>query len=339
VNTGITRTLRGSPVVEAPGKVFLVGEYAVLEGGAAVLAAVSRHAVGQYLPELTPESPVIAETVARAVEALGALDLGRALPAGSVLVNTAGFRQGASKLGLGSSAAAAVAAAGAVLAFVGVDIAARRDLLFGIADEGHRAAQGGIGSGGDIAASVHGGFIGYLRAKTVVGEKPGKPIIRKLSRPGGLELRVFWTGAGASTPSLIRAVHAFAGRQPAVYRGLIDELRQTAEQFVHAFLGNDAKGAILHADGYGRLLEKLGASAEVPIVTPPFAETAVVARGLGGAAKPSGAGGGDVGVALFTDEGAAAEFTRRCPPGVSVLDVNVDPDGARRRQPGTVELI
>jgi phosphomevalonate kinase len=76
----------------------------------------------------------------------------------------------------------------------------------------------------------------------------------------------------------------------------------------------------------------------VGIVTPPFAEAAAVARSLGGAAKPSGAGGGDVGVALFTTTDAVAEFGRRCPPGVSVLDVKIDPDGARRRQPETVEL-
>ena len=60
MNRSLSKTLRGSPVVVAPGKVFLVGEYAVLEGGAAVLASVNRYAVAQYLPDLTPESPVIA---------------------------------------------------------------------------------------------------------------------------------------------------------------------------------------------------------------------------------------------------------------------------------------
>lgn len=43
-------TLVGTPVVVAPGKIFLVGEYAVLDGGVAVLAAVSRYAVAQYVP-------------------------------------------------------------------------------------------------------------------------------------------------------------------------------------------------------------------------------------------------------------------------------------------------
>ena len=59
---GTTRnTLVGSPVVTAPGKLFLIGEYAVLEGGPAVLAAVNRRAVAQYLPGLEPMSAVVGE--------------------------------------------------------------------------------------------------------------------------------------------------------------------------------------------------------------------------------------------------------------------------------------
>jgi phosphomevalonate kinase len=319
-------TLMGSPMVAAPGKVFLVGEYAVLEGGCAVVAAVSRHAVAQFIPGMDAQSPVIAETVKRTVAALG--DLAAALPPGSALVDTAAFHDKQVKLGLGSSSAAAVAAAGAVLAFAGVDLAARRDVLFTVADEGHRAAQGGVGSGADVAVAVHGGFLGYVKA---AGEKPS---IRPLPRPAGLELVVFWTGTVASTPTLIQAVRAWAEGAPASYAAIIDELRQAAERFLEAFQGNDAAAAIVHADAYGRILEKLGSSAGVAIVTPPFALAAALARSLNGAAKPSGAGGGDVGVALFSDEAAAWEFTRRCPEGVSVLDVEIDPQGVRRRQRG-----
>jgi phosphomevalonate kinase len=330
MNFPTSKTLRGSPVVAAPGKIFLMGEYAVLEGAPAVLAAVARHAVAQYLPDLSPQSPVIAETVKKTIATLG--DLGPALPPGSALVNTSQFRDREAKLGLGSSAAAAVAAAGAVMAFVGVDINARRDLLFAAADEGHRAAQGGVGSGGDVAASVHGGFISFSRAAGA------PPQVRKLNRPAALELVVFWTGRSSNTPSLVQKVKAYGAKEKAAYRGLIDEMRQTSERFIAAFDENDAVGAVRQADAYGKLLEKLGSSAGVPIVTPPFAEAAALARSLGGAAKPSGAGGGDVGVALFTTIHAVAEFGRRCPAGVSVLDVKVDPDGVRRRQPGTVEL-
>ena len=38
--SGLRATLIGTPVVAAPGKIFLVGGYAVLEGGAGYGAAV-----------------------------------------------------------------------------------------------------------------------------------------------------------------------------------------------------------------------------------------------------------------------------------------------------------
>jgi len=330
MNRSLSKTLRGSPVVVAPGKVFLVGEYAVLEGGAAVLAAVSRYAVAQYLPDLTPESPVIAESVKRAVAALG--DLARALPPGSALVNTAAFRHRLAKLGLGSSAAAAVAAAGSVLAFAGIDIVQRRELLFSIADEGHRAAQAGLGSGADIAAAVHGGFLGFVRPHGA------RPLMKPLNRPTSLELVVFWTGRSSHTPSLIQAARTFSQKSPAVYGQIMDEMRRTADRFVHAFVTDDAHGAIAQADAYGRTLEALGSAAGMPIVSAPFTQAADLARQLGGTAKPSGAGAGDVGIALFREANAASEFSRRCPAGISVLDVKVDPDGARRRLPGSMEM-
>lgn len=331
MSNGLSQTLRGSPVVVAPGKVFLVGEYAVLEGGEAVLAAVARYAVAQYLPDLTPDSPVVAETVKRSISALG--DLAKALPPGSALVNTAAFRHHAAKLGLGSSAAAAVAAAGAVLAFAGVDVAQKRDLIFSIADEGHRAAQGGVGSGADVAAAVQGGYVGFVR------QPGGRPVMRKLVPPAALQLVIFWTGHPSHTPSLIHAVRQFGQRDPGGYGQFMDEMRRTADRFVHAFVTNDAHGAIAHADSYGRSMEMLGTAAKTSIVSPPFAQAADLARKLGGTAKPSGAGAGDVGVALFRDVAAASEFGRRCPAGVSVLDVKLDPDGVRRRVPGAVEVL
>jgi phosphomevalonate kinase len=331
LNRALSRTLRGSPVVMAPGKIFLVGEYAVLEGGAAVLAAVSRYAIAQYIPDLNPESPFIDESVKRAVAALG--ELAPALPAGSALVNTAAFRHRLAKLGLGSSAAAAVSSAAAVLAFVGIDFSDKRELLFTIADEGHRAAQGGVGSGADVAAAVHGGYIGFVRPPG------GKPVMRTLARPSRLELVVFWTGRPSHTPTLVQAVRTFAERSASSYGFLIDELRRTADKFVDRFDADDAPGAIAEADAYVRTLEILGASAGMPIVSAPFVEAATLARQLGGTAKPSGAGGGDVGVALFGEAKAAAEFIRRCPAGISVLDVKVDGDGVRRRLPSDVEVI
>ena len=67
------------------------------------------------------------------------------------------------------------------------------------------------------------------------------------------------------------------------------------------------------------------------IVTDAFERAAALARELGGDAKPSGAGGGDVGLALFATPEAAALFVRACQPALSVLDVSLARSGVYRR--------
>ena len=51
------------PTVSAPGKLFLIGEYGVLEGQPAVVAAVDRRVVGRLVPDLAPASPLVARAV------------------------------------------------------------------------------------------------------------------------------------------------------------------------------------------------------------------------------------------------------------------------------------
>jgi phosphomevalonate kinase len=329
MNPGRT-TLRGSPLVVAPGKVFLCGEYAVLEEGVAVLAAVSRHAIGQYLPGGEPESPLVAETDRRARAVLG--DLAAALPPGSVLVDTSAFAADGTKLGLGSSAAAAVATAGAIFEHAGVAVAGHEQLLYSVAEAGHRAAQGGVGSGADVAVAVEGGFIEFVRPHD------GAPAVVRLAPPAALEMVVFWTRKAASTTDLVRAVRAFAARDEAAYQGLLAELRGTGDRFAKAFASNDERGVIAAADAYGLVMAALGEGADVPIVTPTLAAAAKLARTLGGAAKPAGAGGGDVGVGFFADAEAAAEFGRRCSSEVLVLDIRLGTAGAHRRVPTHIEM-
>ena len=66
-------------------------------------------------------------------------------------------------------------------------------------------------------------------------------------------------------------------------------------------------------------------------MTPALAEAAKLAEELGGAAKPSGAGGGDVGVAFLTDRGAAETFRQRAPHiGLEILSIRTGASGLRR---------
>ncbi len=84
--------------------------------------------------------------------------------------------------------------------------------------------------------------------------------------------------------------------------------------------------------------------AGVPIVTPAFARAAAIAAELGGAAKPSGAGGGDVGIALFVDRAAAQAFMGRAQndadgeTSIQILDLTIDENGLHRRTAGNAKL-
>jgi phosphomevalonate kinase len=322
-------TLKGSPLVLAPGKLFLAGEYAVLEGGVALVAAVGRYAVAQFLPGAAPESPLVREAVARAREALG--EVADAVPDGTALVDTAGFSEGGVKLGLGSSAAAAVAAAGAVLEYAGVNLSSNKELLFSVADAGHRAAQGGVGSGADIAAAVYGGFVRFVRMPG------GAPIISRVLPPTGLHLVPFWTLGAARTIDFIAGVQALRKRDARSYVRHLGALRAGADHFAEAFATGDPRGVIREADAYGQAMEALGKDAGLAIVTPNLRQAAVLARSLGGSAKPSGAGGGDAGLAFFAEKAAADEFAARCSDRVLVLDIGLGATGAYRRLPSGIE--
>jgi phosphomevalonate kinase len=323
-------TQRGTPEVTAPGKVFLVGEYAVLEGGAAVVAAVSRRASGRFVAGIPPASPVVAEAVRLTAAALGR-DV-RALPAGAVLVDTGELSSGGRKLGLGSSAATAAVAVGAMLEAAGRSVEEERDLVFSIAEAAHRRAQGGLGSGADVAATVHGGLIRYLRPAGA----SAAPVIRRLTRlPPASELLIFSTGTPSSTLGAVKAMAALRERDPAYHEALLEPLRDAADRFMEAIdIGNARElAAATRAAGAG--MAALGTAADLPIVTPELAAAAALAEELGGAAKPSGAGGGDVGVALFPEREAAHTFRRRaCDLGLTILDIAVDPDGVSRRPAG-----
>jgi len=335
----VRTTTKGNPVVAAPGKVFLVGEYAVLEGGTSVLASVNRVAVGEFIPELDPGSPLVAQAVKAALAALG--DKGRALPAGSVWIDTSAFAAtgdapksvGVRKLGLGSSAATAACAVGAVLEMAGLPITAHRDLAYSLAESAHRAWQDGAGSGADVAAAVYGGLLQFTRPS---GDTP---VVRNISGGlGALQLMVFSSRTAVSTTNQIRTMRAFAEREPERYAGLLAPVREAAERFVESLASRNARETIAATRASGGALLMLGDAASVPIVTPPFARASAIAAELGGAAKPSGAGGGDIGIALFADLAAAQTFAERVSgerdAGLQILDLKIDDNGLHRRDAG-----
>lgn len=296
--------------VRAPGKALLIGEYAVLDGAPAVVAAVDCFATARLSPE-PPASPFIEAAVRESAAALGALGLGA--PADRIpLVDTGSFSVGGRKLGVGSSAAATVAAVGALFHAAGLDLLSPevRERVQATATAAHDHAQGVRGSGADVLAATWGGVCTLNVAREQALRGASGPGVRILFVP---------TSHSASTAQLVeryRAVHATA-------KAARDMLTEAARRFVRAWSEGEVPALLAAvAEAYEGYL-RLGQALERVLVTPEHALIAKTARIAGGAAKPSGAGGGDLAVAFLPDDAAAKRFTDLLPPHLTPAALRV----------------
>jgi len=326
-----------APVASAPGKILLAGEYAVLDGAPAILTAVDRRAVATAAASPRKHSPFLAAVVARVGQRYGA-DSEAARLAARVVVDSDAFASGGRKLGLGSSAAVTVAATAAALTAAG-DPVPRAD-LHAIAHLAHGDGQqprGSRGSGADIAASVYGGVI----AATQRDESGMAPLdVQRVTLPPGVTLIPVWTGTPASTGPLVAAVRALRRRDRGAYERIIAPVAALAELLATS---GGAAGAnsidvtrfVEGVDVAGRAIAELGAAAGVDLWIEAHSEVARVASEFAGAAKPTGAGGGDLAlIAVPSSEaaGARAELARR---GLPAVDLGLESDGVRIETPAS----
>ena len=311
--------------ITAPGKLFFAGEYGVLHGGTAVVAAVDRRVVARFVQGAAASTPVVAEAIA-AVRA-HCQATGASLPDGAPEIDSAALSDAGRKLGLGSSAAVAAAAVAVLLEAAGLNVEAERSLVFTLAERAHRASQGGRGSGADVAAAVLGGVIAYTRP-----EGGGAPSIRPLVPPTHLTPVVVSTGTPSATVGHVTAVERLAARDPETHARRLREIRGAADAFLQGYEAGDGPGLLQAVGAAHQALAALGRDADLPIVTPALEAAAKLARELGGAAKPSGAGGGDVGVAFFFDPDAAEAFRSRVAPlNLQILSIITGARGLERR--------
>jgi len=261
----------------APGKLLLSGAYAVLGGAPAIVCAVDRHAYATRGDgPTTREVSELGEPVAVDVRELQS--------------------PGGDKLGLGSSAAALVAAIALMAAERGDDVedATVRATIFERARAVHARVQGG-GSGVDVAASTYGGVLHFEGGR-----------VRSVALPANVRLEAVFSGASARTSVLRERVDALAAHDAARYVERISALAACAVTAAAAIDRGDGALFVSAVAGHLGALEALGSAADAPIVLPPFAELGRRAVGLGGAFIPSGAGGGDLGVWVGTTEPPAS---------------------------------
>jgi len=303
-------------IASAPGKVFLSGEYAVLEGAPAVLAAIDRRAHARESKASPRTSPVIDAVMAEISARRPDLYTGEGAAAG-ISVRTPGFARGRAKLGLGSSAAVAAAATALMLARAEGRADVPLSEILEVALAAHKRAQGGRGSGADVAVSVHGGVI-LFRIRGALERIDVLPVAAAFA----------WTGRSASTTELVARIQVFAQRAPEEHRAQMRELGGLADELASAYALQRAKEIVRLTSAYGIAMERLGEASGAPIVTEIHARVAALARESGGAGKPSGAGGGDLAMAVFADLADRDRFCKKAlAAGIPLVDLRCSAPG------------
>jgi phosphomevalonate kinase len=285
----------------APGKVVVLGEYAVLDGAPALVLAVDRG----VSCTVTPAGARHVETPGSDDRFVGpALDAAEAPAARYHFAPTRDPGSGA-KVGLGGSAAATTVAVLAALAISGRSHHA--SALFALARPVHRQVQGS-GSGIDVAASAYGGLLRYVE------DRP-EPLPAPTWSP-----TIVWSGASARTGPRVERYRAWTDRASFVAR---------TTELVAAF----AEAPVPALRRARRLLEAMATAAGVDYRTPALDRIADLAEAHGGAAKPSGAGGGDIAIAIIPDPDARVAFVRACADeGLVEVPVDLAP-GAQETSP------
>lgn len=330
--------------VTAPGKLYIAGEYAVVEAGHPAILAAINHFVKASITPAEQTGAIISRQYPDFVLhfrhegttlvcdqddhpfgfVVAALKLteqfahsrGKQLTPFKLVIDSNLDSQDGKKYGLGSSAAVTVATVKAVAQFYALNLT--KSETFKLAALAHFSVQGN-GSLGDIAASVYGGFIAYHSVDRTwlmtafnrhsLADLIAMPWaalkITPLTLPANLQLMVGWTGAPASTAQLVSAVGTSTAAHPAAYLQFLAETAQCVSAIAHGFATNDTAAILAGITHNRQLLRQLGQLADVAIETPLLTQLCESAEQLGGAAKSSGAGGGDCGIALIERTAAA----------------------------------
>ncbi|MEY8567136.1 phosphomevalonate kinase [Corynebacteriaceae bacterium 7-707] len=337
-------------VVEAraPGKLYIAGEYAVVETGfPAVLVAVDRYVTVRVTtatgtghitsdhhtqsrlewhrgdrgmvvePDQAPFDFVLA--AAGVVEEVAAA-LGTPLEVFDLDITSELDDDSGRKFGLGSSAAVTVATVRALCDFYRLDLTRMQQLKLALLAS---ISVQTSGSGGDVAASMAGGWIAYTSfdREWARSERAVRPLpelidtdwpglsVRRLRPPDRLRLLVGWTGSPASTSRLVGDVQSRKQGEGMDYTRFLAESRRCVTGLTAALDNDDPAGVLAGIRRNRELLRGLGEHSGTTIETPTLRRLIEIAEANGGAAKTSGAGGGDCGIVLIdTGTGGAGHI-------------------------------
>ncbi len=350
----------------APGKLVLLGEYVVLEGAPAVVAAVNRRASVQADPARSfslsiPSLRIFAEAFsfvdgkvlfhdpalqadlrlsyfcgisAAACEIAQQLG-GQLHPVTLTLDTTAFFLPGAKgevsqKLGLGSSAALCVAM---LAAYLGVSSLLASFLPLSLAANRNRLlafahlAHGRVQHMGGSGIDIAASIHGGVQRFEWEVEKKTH-MVHPLEPLPDMHMLAVWSGTSASTSFMLARVAALKARDPKLYWQIYEKLGIYANAGAEFWALRNSAALCTVIDAFYETLLWLGEACETPIITAAHAAIRKQVQRAGGFYKSSGAGGGDMGVAFCP----TAHVANRCAHRLKaknhlVLPLEIDPQG------------
>ncbi|MGX7029837.1 phosphomevalonate kinase [Vagococcus zengguangii] len=322
----------------APGKLYIAGEYAVLEPGhPAILVALNQYItvkltqtnnLGTIRSSLTNGFPIPwtrkqgkffmdqrENPFAYVVQAVTTTEqyiteLNKPLHFFNLEIESDLDNHDGRKYGLGSSGAVTVATIKALLQFYQVPYTA--ETIYKLAAITHLAINSN-GSFGDLAASSYGGWIAYscfdrqwlLEKSTqhALSELLAMdwPLltIEPLPVPNNLELLIGWTGSPASTTHLVDLINDEKAEIQDYYSQFLAQSKTVVEEILTGFSESNLQKIQNGIHKNRNLLQQLGKNSGIQIETATLFEMCEIAQEYGGAAKSSGAGGGDCGIVII----------------------------------------
>ncbi len=225
------------------------------------------------------------------------------------------------KYGLGSSAAVVTSVVKAILKEFLIE-EPMPELVFKLAAISHVKTQGN-GSGADVAASSYGGLLQYtsFQADWLKGAYYHRNSVtelveqdwvyyssRTIIMPRNVHFCVGWTGKPASTAKLVDEILQLKIDKPAAFESFLKKSDEAVADFLTGVNEGNIDLLLKGVKENREALATVGRHANISIETPLLSKLCDLAESLGGAGKPSGAGGGDCGIAFMPTKEKADEL-------------------------------